>query len=52
MLHQITTCDTASDNEWQRVTTTDNKWQRVTAKYNEWQQNVWGQEKINENEPA
>ena len=28
---------TASDNEWQRVTTSDNEWQRVTKNDNEWQ---------------
>ena len=30
------TSGTASDNEWQQVTTSDNEWQRITKSDNEW----------------
>ena len=41
MVQLMTTSDTTSDNEWQRVvqqvTTNVNEWQRVTKYDNEWQ---------------
>ena len=42
VVQQVTTCDTTSDYEWQRVTTNGNEWKRVpkndkvTANDSEW----------------
>ena len=43
----MTTSGTASDNEWQRVTTSDNEWQQVTKNDNEWQR-MTASDKTNE----